>query len=80
MIIYTTSSVGVSTFFFVLYIDYIPLASNDLGLLQETKRFLARKFEMKDLGDAFFVLVYRYTEIALKVFLDYHKRAILINA
>ncbi|KAJ4719032.1 Retrovirus-related Pol polyprotein from transposon TNT 1-94 [Melia azedarach] len=40
----------------VLYIDDILLGSNDIGLLHETKRFLAKNFEMKDLGDASFVL------------------------
>ena len=40
----------------VLYVDNILLASNDIGLLHETKRFLAKKFEMKDLGDASFML------------------------
>jgi hypothetical protein len=40
----------------VLYVDDILLASNDLGLLHETKRFLFDNFEMKDLGDASFVL------------------------
>ena len=40
----------------VLYVDDILLASSDVGLLHETKRFLSRKFDMKDLGDASFVL------------------------
>ena len=35
--------------FLVLYVDYI-------GLLHETKRFLIKKFKMKDLGDASFIL------------------------
>lgn len=42
--------------FLVLYVDDILLAGNDIGLLYETKRFLSKKFEMKDLGDACFVL------------------------
>uniref|UniRef100_A0A2N9GYL9 Reverse transcriptase Ty1/copia-type domain-containing protein n=1 Tax=Fagus sylvatica TaxID=28930 RepID=A0A2N9GYL9_FAGSY len=42
--------------FLVLYVDDILLASNDLGLLRETKRFLFDNFEMKDLGEASFVL------------------------
>ena len=42
--------------FLVLSVDDILLASNDIGLLYETKRFLAKKFEMKDLRDAYFVL------------------------
>ena len=40
----------------VLYVDDILLASSDVGLLHETKRFLSSKFDMKDLGDASFVL------------------------
>ena len=42
--------------FMVLYVDDILLASNDIGILHETKRFLSNKFEMKDLGDDSFVL------------------------
>ena len=37
--------------FLVLYIDDILLASSDVSLLLETK-----KFDMKDLGEALFVL------------------------
>ena len=40
----------------VLYVDDILLATNDIGMLHETKRFLSRNFKMKDLGDASFVL------------------------
>lgn len=42
--------------FLVLYIDHILLASYNIGLFQETKRFPAKKFEMKDHGDASFIL------------------------
>ena len=43
--------------FLVLYVDYILLASNDIDLLLETKSFLSkRNFEMKDLGNASFVI------------------------
>ncbi|RDY13096.1 hypothetical protein CR513_02027, partial [Mucuna pruriens] len=37
-------------------IDDILLASNDTSLLHETKRFTRKNFEMKDLGEASFVL------------------------
>ena len=40
----------------VLYVDDILLASNDIGLLPETKRILSNNFEMKDLEDTSFVL------------------------
>ncbi|RVW75477.1 Retrovirus-related Pol polyprotein from transposon TNT 1-94 [Vitis vinifera] len=40
----------------VLYVDDILLASSDVGLLRETKIFLSNKFDMKDLGNASFVL------------------------
>nr|CAN73802.1 hypothetical protein VITISV_001401 [Vitis vinifera] len=40
----------------VLYVDDILLASGDVELLHETKRFLSSKFDMKDLGNASFVL------------------------
>ena len=40
----------------VLYVDDILLASSDVGLLRETKIFLSSKFDMKDLGNASFVL------------------------
>ena len=36
--------------------DDILLASSDVSLLLETKKFLSSKFEMKDLGEASFVL------------------------
>ncbi|KAG8479264.1 hypothetical protein CXB51_029046 [Gossypium anomalum] len=47
---------GSKYIFLVLYVDDILLATNDIGLLHETKRFLSKHFEMKDLGDASFIL------------------------
>ncbi|CAH9069617.1 unnamed protein product [Cuscuta europaea] len=47
---------GSNFFFLVLYVDDILLATNDIGMLHETKRFLSKYFEMKDLGEASFVL------------------------
>jgi len=40
----------------ILYVDDILLATNDLGLLIETKRFLSNNFEMKDMGEAYYVI------------------------
>ena len=40
----------------VLYVEDILLANSDIVLLHETKRFLSNNVEMKDLGNAYFVL------------------------
>ena len=48
--------------FLVLYVDDILLASSDVSLLLETK-----KFDMKDLGEASFVL-------GIEIHLDRRKR------
>jgi hypothetical protein len=42
--------------FLILYVDDILLASSNVSLLLETKRFSSSHFEMKDLGEARFVL------------------------
>jgi hypothetical protein len=42
--------------FLILYVDDILLASSDVHLLLETKKFLSSKFDMKDFGEASFVL------------------------
>jgi hypothetical protein len=42
--------------FLILYVDDILLASSDVSLLLEMKRFLSSHFEMKDPGKARFVL------------------------
>ena len=47
---------GSKQIFLVLYVDDILLAINDIRMLHETKRFLAKHFEMKDIGDTSFVL------------------------
>ena len=41
--------------FLVLYVDDILLASSDVNLLLETKKFLSSKFDMKDLDEGSFV-------------------------
>jgi hypothetical protein len=40
----------------ILYVDDILLAANDKSLLHDVKRFLSESFEMKDLGDASYVI------------------------
>ncbi|KAL9265865.1 Retrovirus-related Pol polyprotein from transposon TNT 1-94-like protein [Drosera capensis] len=47
---------GSKFIFLVLYVDDILLATNDMCILHETKKFLSSNFEMKDLGEASFVL------------------------
>jgi hypothetical protein len=42
--------------FLILYVDDILLASSDVSLLLEIKMFLSTNFDMKDLGEASFVL------------------------
>ena len=42
--------------FLVLYVDDILLIGNDVGLLSDVKKWLAEKFQMKDLGQASYVL------------------------
>ena len=43
--------------FLVLYVDNILLATNDKGLLYEVKQFLSKNFDMKDMGEASYVIV-----------------------
>ena len=40
----------------ILYVDDILLACNDKNMLNETKNFLSSYFDMKDLGEASYVL------------------------
>jgi len=39
------------------------LATNDLGLLNETNKFLSNTFEMKDMGETYYV-------VGIKIFCD----------
>jgi len=47
---------GSKFIFLILYVDDILLATNDLGLLSETKRFLSNNFEMKDMSEAYYMI------------------------
>ena len=42
--------------FLVLYVDDILLATNDKGLLYKVKQFLSKNFDMKDMGESFYVI------------------------
>ncbi|KAL4309169.1 hypothetical protein GQ457_01G021620 [Hibiscus cannabinus] len=52
--------------FMILYVDDILLATNDRGMLHEVKQFLSKNFDMKDMGDASYV-------IGIKIHRDRHK-------
>ncbi|KAI9200924.1 hypothetical protein LWI28_015124 [Acer negundo] len=42
--------------FLILYVDDILLIGNDVGVLTSIKEWLAKQFDMKDLGEASFIL------------------------
>ena len=43
---------GSKFYFLILYVNDILLATSDLGLLHETKKFFSINFEMKNMGEA----------------------------
>ena len=47
---------GSKHIYLVFYVDDILFATNNIGMLHETKRFLSKKFKIKDLGDDSLVL------------------------
>jgi len=47
---------GSKFIFLILYVSDILLATNDLGLLSETKRFISNNFEMKHMGETYYVI------------------------
>jgi hypothetical protein len=47
---------GSKFIFFILYVDDILLVSSDLGKLHETKKFLSKNFEMKDMDETTYVI------------------------
>ena len=42
--------------FLVLYVDDILLATNDKGFLYEVKKIISKSFDMKNMGEAFYVI------------------------
>ena len=40
----------------VLYVDDILLGVNDIGLIHDVKNYLSKKFEMKDIGEASYMI------------------------
>ena len=47
---------GSAITFLVLYVDDILLIENDISMLTTIKRWLSKKFFMKDLGEASYIL------------------------
>ena len=62
----------------VLCIDDILLASSDVNLLNDTKRLLSAKFDMKDLGEALLCWELRFIVIDLETSLGYLREPISI--
>ena len=48
--------IGSKICFLVLYVDDILLTTNDKSLLYEVKQFLSKNFDMKDMGEASYVI------------------------
>ena len=49
-------SEGGMVVFLVLYVDDIILIGSDIGMLSTVKVWLAKTFDMKDLGEASYIL------------------------
>ena len=47
---------GSKIFFLILYVDDVLLVTNDMGTLYEVKKFLSKNFDMKDIGEASYVI------------------------
>jgi hypothetical protein len=55
-------------------VDDILLASSDVTLLLETNGFLSLNFDVKDLGEASFILGIEIHRDRRKRYWDYHRR------
>ena len=47
---------GSNIYFVVLYVDDILLVANDKGMLYEVKQFISENFDMKDMGEASYII------------------------
>jgi hypothetical protein len=59
-------------FFLVLYLDDIMLETNDKNLSNEMRQFLSKNFDMKDIGETFYV-------IDIKIYRDKFKGVLSIS-
>ena len=53
---------NVGIMFLTLYVDNILLAGNDMKMIKTTKKWLSSVFEMKDLGEAKYVIGVEITQ------------------
>ena len=58
--------------FLVLYVDDILLIGNNVEMLSSVKAWLFKQFEMKDLGEAAYIL-------GIKVIRDHKKRMLALS-
>ena len=58
--------------FLILYVDDILLIGNDVGKLSDVKVWLAKQFDMKDLGEAAYVL-------GIQIFRDRKNRQLALS-
>lgn len=60
------------SFIFLLYIDDILLAETDKEIIVTTKEWLSSNFEMKDMGEAYYIL-------GVKIFRDRSNRLMVLS-
>lgn len=56
----------------ILYVDGIFLVTNELSLLHDTRKFRSKIFEMKDIGDATYM-------IGIEIFRDRSQRLLRLS-
>ena len=63
----------------ILHVDDILLGTNDRGLMHEVKQFLFNHFDMKDMGDASYVISIKILATDIMLFEVCHKKPISIE-